>query len=247
MAWRENAHITKLRVDELTTGDSIALSGLSTGAINISKTIASQAASAVIERRDITATITGGNYLMGSYQTYESGASFGATGFMIGQYTRLEVAHVVQDTYAIWGKCNISGAQPGNTSNQHVGVFATMSIAGVACDLAATGGCYGLLATASIASGGTLDQPLYAGYFDAGSVDNIAGTVDCIRAKMQKYCDHGVDIHCYTNNNEAGIRFMPTDAARLSSGIKFYASATSGPGYIHHAMEFVVADMKDGA
>jgi len=247
MAWRENANITKLRVAELTMGDGVALSGLSTGAVNISKTIASQAASAVIERRNVTATITGGNYLMGSYQTYESGATFGATGFMIGQYTRLEVAHVIQDTYAIWGKCNISGAQPGDTSNQHVGVFGSMSIEGVACALADTGGCYAVLGVASIASGGTLDQPLYAGYFDAGAVDNIAGNVACVRAKMQKYCDYGIDVHCYTNNNEAAIRLMPTDAAKLSSGIKFYASAVGGQSYIHSAFEFVSADKSDGA
>jgi hypothetical protein len=267
MAWRENAVITKLTVEELTMGgtraNGVSLAGTPTGSqlsitgtwgtgfsnagIYISRTIASQAATSCIERRDITATITGGNYLMGSYNTYVTGASFGATGFLIGEYIRIDCAHLVQDSYAVWGKCAISGAQPGNTSNQHVGVFGSMSIDGVACDLAATGGCYAVLGVASIATGGTLDQPLYAGYFDAGSVDNIAGTVDCVRTIMRNYCDHGVDVHCYTNNNEAGLRFMPTDAARLSSGIKFYASATGGQGYIHHAMEFVAADMKDGA
>jgi len=222
-------------------------SGLSDGVIIISGTVPSQATSCILDRRDVTATITGGNYFMGSYQTYDTGASFGATGFMIGQYTRVDCAHLVQDSYAIWGKCAISGAQPGDTSNQHVGVFGSMSIDGVACALAATGGCYAVLGVASIATGGTLDQPLYAGYFDAGSVDNIAGTVSCVRTIMRNYCDHGLDVHCYTNNNEAGLRFMPTDAARLSSGIKFYASAVGGQSYIHHAMEFVAADMKDGA
>ena len=203
--------------------------------------------SVIIERVNLTAEITGGNYLMGKYMTLATSESFGATGFMIGHYIRIDCAHVVQDSYAIWGKCAISGAQPGDTSNQHVGVFGSMSIDGVACALADTGGCYAVLGVASIATGGTLDQPLIAGLFDCGSVDNIAGSVIGVKALMRNYCDYGVEVHCYTNNNVAGIHIMPTDAAKLQSGIKFEASAVGGQSYIWHAFRFLDADMSDGA
>ena len=203
--------------------------------------------SVIIERVNLTAEITGGNYLMGKYMTLATSETFGATGFLIGHYIRIDCAHVVQDSYAIWGKCAISGAQPGDTSNQHVGVFGSMSIDGVACALAATGGCYAILGVASIATGGTLDQPLIAGLFDAGSVDNITGLVIGVKALMRNYCDYGVEVHCYTNNNIAGIHLIATDAARMGSGIKFEASAVGGQSYIHHAFRFLDADMSDGA
>ena len=232
--------------------------GFNTGAILIAGdeaggalAIGTVAASVIIERVNLTAEITGGNYLMGKYMTLASSETFGEEGFMIGHYIRLEVAHNIQDTYAIWGKCNISGVQSSSDeiigSNQHVGVFGSMSIEGVACDLAATGGCYAVLGVASIATGGTLDQPLIAGYFDAGSVDNIAGTVIGVKAIMRNYCDYGFEAHCYTNNNIAGIHLIATGAAKMGSGIKFEASAVGGQSYIHHAFRFLDADMSDGA
>jgi len=205
------------------------------------------AESVIIERVNATAEITGGNYIMGKYMTLATSETFGATGFLIGHYIRIDCAHVVQDSYAIWGKCAISGAQPGDTSNQHVGVFGSMTIDGVACALAATGGCYAVLGVASIASGGTLDQPLIAGYFDAGAVDNITGAVIGVKAIMRNYCDYGFEAHCYTNNNIAGIHLIATNAAKMGSGIKFEASAVGGQGYIHHAFRFLDADMSDGA
>jgi len=53
---------------------------------------------------------------------------------------------------------------------------------------------------------------------------------------MRNYCDYGVEVHCYTNNNIAGIHLIATDAARMGSGIKFEASAVGGQSYIWHAL-----------
>ena len=56
------------------------------------------AASVIIERVNLTAEITGGNYLMGKYMTLATSESFGATGFMIGHYIRIDCAHVASSS-----------------------------------------------------------------------------------------------------------------------------------------------------
>ncbi len=234
------ASTTAISITGAMTGSVLSMVGASwatgfgAGAIYITRTIASQAASSVIERRDITATITGGNYLMGSYNTYTTGASFGATGFIIGHYSKITVAHLLQESYAVRGQVCITGAQPGNTSNQHIGVFGAVEISAVALASADTGGCYGVLGTTNLAVGGTADQPLLAGYFDSNPLANITGLTCAVRARMQGYTDYGLDILCQTTNNVAGIRILTTDSAVLDVGIEF----SHASGHITNAMEF---------
>lgn len=221
--------------------------GFSDGVMYITGTIPTQASSTCIERRDITATITGGNYLMGSYNVYTTGASFGTTGFIMGHYSKIDVAHLLQESYAVRGRVTITGAQAGDTSNQHIGVFGGVELSAVAIASAATGGYYGVCGYAQNVAGCTADQPMIGGYFTVDDKANIAGDSCAIKGRVSGYGNYGCRIDIYTSNSEAAYFVYTSDAAKLPSGIKFEASATGGASKINHAFEFVAADESDGA
>ena len=184
---------------------------------------------------NLTATITGGENLHGIYTKLTTAGAM-ADGYIIGNYSRVTVAHVGYENYAMWGRMIVSVAQTGDTGNQYLGVFGSVSFAAGAHALTATGGGYGVLGTASIASGGTLDQPLIGGYFECNAVDNIAGLTVASRHRMLGYCDYGIDVLVQTNNHTAAIRIAPEDSAVVAVGISFEVSA--GSGKINHIMKF---------
>ena len=183
---------------------------------------------------NLTATVTGGENLHGIY-TKLSTAGAMVDGFIIGNYTRVNIDHVGYENYAVWGRMNVTVAQTGDTGNQYIGVFGSVGFAAGAHALAATGGGYGVQGTASIASGGTLDQPLLGGYFECNAVDNIAGLTCASRHRMLGYCDYGVDVLIQSNNNVAAIRIAPEDSAVVAVGISFEVAA--GSGKINHIMK----------
>jgi len=194
-----------------------------------------------VERINVTAQITGGNYFFGRYMTLASSGSFGTTGFIMGDYVKVTVSHLVQEVYGTRGRVNVAAAQAGNTSNQFVGVFGGVDIDAVALALADTGGCYGVLGTATIAASGTLDQPLIAGYFDIDPAADIAGVCLAVRARMQNYTDYGVEVFCQTSNATAGFHIRATAAATLPVGILFTGENVGGQGVITKALKFAAA------
>jgi len=173
-----------------------------------------------------TAAVTGGENWHGIYTKFTTSAAM-ADGFIINNYSRVNLSHVAYENYAIWGRMNVNVAQTGNTGNQYLGVFGSVSFAAGAHALTATGGGYGVLGTAGIASGGTLDQPMIGGYFECNAVDNIAGLTTASRHRMLGYCDYGVDVLCQTSNGTSGIRVQTTDSAVLAAALTL-ASPTGG-------------------
>ncbi len=175
-----------------------------------------------IRRTNVTAATTA-SYFFGHYCTLATSAAM-ADGFIMGDYIKISVAHLALEVYGQRGVVNVDVAQTSNTSNQFIGLMGQVSFAAAAHALADTGGGYGVLGTATIASGGTLDQPLIAGYFDCDPQADIAGLTIAVRARMQNYCDYGVDVLCQTSNGTAGIRIEPTDSAVLPHGISIETS-----------------------
>ena len=197
------------------------------------------------ERINITAAATG-SYIFGKYVTIATSAAM-LDGFIMGEYVKVSIDHVAYENYAIRGRMCVNVAQSGDTANQFLGVFGAVEFAAAAHALLTTGGGYGVLGTASIAAGGTLDQPLIGGYFECNAESAIAGLTTAVRARMLGFCDFGLDVLCQTSEGIAGIRILTQDAAKLHYGIKFEASAVGGVSRINHAFCFLVADMSDGA
>ena len=180
-----------------------------------------------IVRTNVTAAATTGSYIFGEYLTIATSAAM-VDGFIMGKYVKVNLAHVAYENYAIRGRMCVDVAQTGGTGNQYLGVFGAVEFAAGAHALLATGGGYGVLGTASIASGGTLDQPLLGGYFECNAVDNIAGLTVASRHRMLGYCDYGVDVLVGTSNGIAGIRIAPEQSANLNVGISIEVAAGSG-------------------
>lgn len=272
LAWSGRAfsdHVGLLVSPDVRITTGVRISGLTTTAIHISGVwgdtanvaailIAADAAGTalalgahttemIMTRVNVTAAVTNNSNYMANYTTMATSGAM-LDGFIIGHYIRVNINHVAFENYAIWGRMNVSVAQAGDSGNQYIGVFGAVNFSTGAHALLATGGGYGVLGTAGISAGGTIDQPLIGGYFEANAVDTQGGTlVTAIRARMLGYCNYGLDVLCQTNNNIAGIHLLAQDAARMSSGIKFEASASGGQGYIHHAFRFLDADQSDGA
>ncbi len=197
-----------------------------------------------ITRTNVTAAATTGSYIFGEYVTIATSATM-VDGFIMGKYVKVNLAHVAYENYAIRGRMCVDVAQTGNTGNQYLGLFGAVEFAAGAHALRVTGGGYGVLGTASIASGGTIDQPLIGGYFECNAVDTQGGSVTTAsRHRMLGYCNYGVDVLCQTTNNVAGIRVNPDDSAKLDVGILFEGS--SG-GNITHAFKFAANDKTEGA
>lgn len=182
-------------------------------------------------RINATAAITGGENFHGMYSTLATSAAM-ADGFIIGVYSRVNLAHLAYENYAIWGRMNVNVAQTGDSGNQYLGVFGSVSFAAGAHALTATGGGYGVLGTASIASGGTLDQPLIGGYFECNAVDSIAGGTYAIRARMIGYTDYGINVFSQTANASALVYLTCEQSGKANHAIE--VNATTGSGQINH-------------
>ncbi len=200
--------------------------------------LGSSASGWCIVKTNVTAAATAGSYIFGEYVTIATSATM-VDGFIMGKYVKVNLAHVAYENYAIRGRMCVDVAQTGDTGNQYLGVFGAVEFAAGAHAIRATGGGYGVLGTASIASGGTLDQPLIGGYFECNAVDNIAGITTASRHRMLGYCDYGVDVLCQTTNNVAGIRVNPDGSAKLDLGILFEGTSA---GNITHAFKFAAND-----
>ncbi len=199
-----------------------------------------------INRVNVTFACTSGSYLFGTYASYATSAAM-ATGFIMGDYQKITVAHKVLEAYGQRGRVVISAAQAGDTSNQFIGVFGAVEVGAVALALAATGGCYGSLSTVSLASGGTCDQPLIGMYCEANITDNVAGLTCASRHRMLGHCDYGIDVLCQTSNGTSAMRVLTQDAAVLPNAIHLNASSTGGQSYINHVMRFESTAKLDGA
>ncbi len=179
-------------------------------------------------RIDLTGAVTAGNDFMAMHSELETSAAM-VDGFIIGTYQRVRIAHVAYENYAIWGRMDVNVAQTGDTGNQYLGVFGAVNFAAGAHALLATGGGYGVLGTASIASGGTIDQPLIGGYFEANAVDTQSSTlVTASRHRMLGYCNYGIDILCQTSNGLAMMRMAPESSAKVNAGLILEVAAGSG-------------------
>jgi len=186
--------------------------------------LGSNAASVCVERVNVSAQITGGNYLMGKYASLATSGSYGATGFIMGNYYKVSVDHLVQEVYAQRGRIVIGAALSGNTANQFIGLFGQVDVGAYALDLAATGGLHGVYGRMEIASGATCDQQAVGVYADVSYIAaDIAGETNGMKvyAGGGTYCDYGFNLHCITNNMTAGIRVYPDDSAVLPVGILF--------------------------
>lgn len=194
----------------------------------------------VVNRVNVTAAVTNNSNFMANYTTMATSGAM-EDGFIMGHYIRCNINHLAYENYAIYGRMNVTVAQTGDSGNQYIGVFGNTTMSGHAHALTDTGGCYGVLGVASIASGGTLDQPLIAGYFDCDSTDNITGVTLAVRARMQHYTDYGVEVFCQTSNAIAGFHIRATKAAALPVGILFTGENVGGQGSITKAFKFAAA------
>lgn len=253
------ANATSIGISGANTSTSMLISGTWGSSANYGAiTIAGDAAGTALAlgasatsflgmRIDLTAAVTAGNDFMAIHSELETSGAM-VDGFIIGMYQRVRIAHVAYENYAIWGRMDVNVAQTGDTANQFIGVFGSVGFAAGAHALLATGGGYGVQGTASIATGGTIDQPLIGGYFEANAVDTQGATlVTASRHRMLGYCNYGVDVLTQTSNGVAGIRIRTQDAAKLSDGIRFEASTDGGVSKINHAFNFTAADQSDGA
>lgn len=243
------ANATSIAISGANTSTAMLISGTwgsssNYGAITLAGDVAgtalalgASATSLIGVRIDLTAAVTAGNDFMAIHSELETSGAM-VDGFIIGMYQRVRIAHVAYENYAIWGRMDVNVAQTGDTGNQYLGVFGAVNFAAGAHALLATGGGYGVLGTASIATGGTLDQPLIGGYFECNAVANIAGLTTASRHRMLGYCDYGVDVLCQTSNGTAGVRVNTTDSAVLNAGVIFEATT----GSITNAFKFNAAN-----
>ena len=229
--------------------DALWGGGYSTGAILIADDQAGTALAygsttdgICIERINVSGAATSGSYLFGKYVTLAQSATM-VDGFIMGEYVKVSLAYVAYENYAIRGRMCVDVAQTGNTGNQYLGVFGAVELASGAHALAATGGAYGVLGTASLA-GGSLDQPLIAGYFDCDPTVAVAGVASAVKARMQNYCNYGVNVLCQTSEGDAAVYINTTVSAKLHYGIAFEAEAGSR---INHAFRFASASNLDGS
>jgi len=190
-------------------------------------------------RVNCTFAVTGGAYFFGKYSTYTTSAAM-VDGFIMGTYDKVTLAHVGYENYATRGRMVVSVAQTGNTGSQYIGVFGAVEMASGAHALLDTGGCYGVLGTANLA-GGSLDQPLIAGYFDCNPLVDVAGGSYAVRARMQNHCDYGVEAMCQTDDAIAGIHVLARLAGALPVGILFTGANDGGQGTIAKAFKFAAA------
>uniref|UniRef100_A0A6M3M3C3 Uncharacterized protein n=1 Tax=viral metagenome TaxID=1070528 RepID=A0A6M3M3C3_9ZZZZ len=244
------ANATSIAISGANTSTAVLISGtwgssanygaitLAGDAAGTALALGASATSLIGVRIDLTAAVTAGNDFMAIHSELETSGAM-VDGFIIGTYQRVRVAHVAYENYAIWGRMDVNVAQTGNTGNQYLGVFGAVNFAAGAHALLATGGGYGVLGTAGIATGGTIDQPLIGGYFEANAVDTQGATlVTASRHRMLGYCNYGADVLCQTSNGIAGIRINTTDSAVLNAGILIEATS----GSITNAIKFNAAD-----
>jgi hypothetical protein len=224
--WGESANLGGILIAGDASGTALALGAHTTEMI--------------VTRVNVTAAVTNSSNFMANYTTMATSAAM-ADGFIMGHYIRCNINHLAYENYAMYGRMNVTVAQTGDSANQFIGVFGNCTMSGHAHALLDTGGCYGVLGTASIATGGTLDQPLIAGYFDCNAVDNIAGVTLAVKARMQGYTDFGVEAFCQTNNATAGFHIRATAAAVLPVGILFTGENVGGQGSITKAFKFAAA------
>ena len=192
-----------------------------------------------IERRNVTAACTG-SYLMGKYASYATSDDM-EDGFIMGSYDKITVGHLALEVYGKRGRVCVTAIQSGNTSNQFIGVYGAVEMSAHAHALTDEGGCYGVLGTADLATGGALDQPLIGGYFNIAPKSNIAGPTLAVRARMEYYTDYGVEVFCQTDNATAGFHIRATAAADLPVGILFTGENVDGQGTITKALKFAAA------
>ena len=252
------ANATALVISGANTSASMLISGTwgssaNYGAITLAGNVAgtalalgASATSLIGVRIDLTAAVTAGNDFMAIHSELETSGAM-VDGFIIGMYQRVRVAHVAYENYAIWGRMDVNVAQTGDTGNQYLGVLGSVGFAAGAHALLATGGGYGVQGTASIATGGTLDQPLIGGYFECNAVDTIAGETSAVKARMLGFCDYGTNVLCQTSEGVAAINIRTQDAAKLHDAIRLDASTSGGASRINHVFNFTAADESDGA
>ena len=192
----------------------------------------SSAASICTERVNATAQITGGNYWMGRYAQYATSGSFGATGFIMGNYSKVTVAHLVQEVYAQRGRVSITANLTGDTGNQYIGSIGYVDVAAsLTLALADTGGIYGVLGHVDVGASTTCDQPIQGGYFDTSLIkSNIAGETSCVKLRAgggsDSYTDYGLNVELESNNILAAMYMATKTSCVCPIGLHF--NATSG-------------------
>lgn len=202
----------------------------------------------VIERVNVTAAVTGDSNFMANYTTLGTSGLM-TNGFIIGHYIRININHLAYENYAIWGRMNIAVAQTSSgalSCNQYIGVFATVNFPAGVNNLLDTGGGYGVYGVASIAIGGTLDQPIIGGYFECNVGSAIAGEASASKHRMLGYVDYGVNVLCQAIGAVAAINIRTQDAATCSDLIRVDANVAGGVTRIDHVFNFLNADESDG-
>ena len=179
-----------------------------------------------VERVNVTAAMTGGSYFFGKYATYATSGAM-ADGFIMGNYTKVSLGHLAYENYAVRGRMCVNVAQTGDTGNQYIGMFGAVEMCDGAHALLATGGAYGVLGTALLA-GGSLDQPLIAGYFDCNAVVDVAGGAYAIRARMQGYVDAGINIFTQTAQANSMLKLSAEQSGTTTNLIEVDMATGSG-------------------
>ena len=187
------------------------------------------AASTSVERINVTAAITGGNYWFGRYVTMAMSATMPAD-FIMGHYVKITCGYVAYEVYGIRGRISVTVAQTGNAANQFIGVYGYIDIASGTHALTSTGGFYGVLGQVSLA-GGTSDQPLIGVYASVNSpAANAANESTCFKGLMEDgYLQTGLSIHNRAWGSEF-IRLSMGESSTLDYGVYFehWGSNTTG-------------------
>jgi len=222
-----------------TTGAALQVSGASGSGFNTAMVLvaADQAGTALalgavadsvcVRRTDVSAQITGGNYLMGHYMSLATSGAFAAD-FIMGNYVKITLAHVGYETYAQRGRVSVTAAQTGDQANQIIGVAGHVDVCTGSHALTATGGIYGVQGLVDVVAAGDCDQPIVGGYFKCNPVSAITGLSYASLHHMIGECDWAIGALSQTSVGQGFILCRCEDSAYVDHALKLEVAAGSG-------------------
>ncbi len=158
----------------------------------------------------------------------------------MGNYSKVTVAHLVQEVYAQRGRVSITASLTGDTGNQYIGSIGYVDVAAsLTLALDVTGGIYGVLGHVDVGAGTTCDQPIQGGYFDTSGIkSNIAGETSTVKLRAgggsDSYTDYALNCEIESNNILSAMYIATKTSCVCPVGL--YFNVTSGS--ITHAFKF---------
>ena len=254
MAWREDAHITKLKVDQLTIAGTVTnglhISGACTTAINVStaQTDETNLANAavfqhgsydteiaygdqtnhlILKSMHISVAATAAKWVFGDVNYIET--SDDSIGYIDVGYNYLSVGHDLVNGFGSRGRVAVTAACE---LGEMCGVLGTMEIGAHAITANGAATLSAGIFDTDIAVGATVAQEVTCLEIRPHVRANIAGSSSGIRININcsstNYVDFGLDIRSMSAQQTAAIRILATPAsAALACGIHIEGQGSS--------------------